>query len=79
MLVNLQTPITCPHTLFGFTGEPTDANGLIHLRARYYAPSLGTFLSQDPHPGVWTVPGSLNGYGYVHGNPANWTDPSGEF
>jgi len=25
---------------FGFTGEPTDGNGLVHLRARYLNPEL---------------------------------------
>ncbi len=29
--------------------------------------------------GVAAVPMSLNGYSYVHNNPVNWTDPSGEF
>jgi hypothetical protein len=28
----------------GFTGELADANGLLYLRARHYAPRLGTLL-----------------------------------
>ena len=76
---------------YGFTGEPTDGNALLYLRARYYAPSLGTFTALDP---LWTpnryayVGGnpingavgellSLNGYAYVNGNPVNLVDPSG--
>ncbi|HVU10244.1 MAG TPA: RHS repeat-associated core domain-containing protein, partial [Phototrophicaceae bacterium] len=34
-------------TSYGFTGEMTDANNLLYLRARYYAPSLGVFTAQD--------------------------------
>jgi RHS repeat-associated protein len=62
---------------FGYTGESTDANSLVYLRARYYDPRLGTFLSKDPFEGVMTRSGSLNGYGYVEGNPVSYTDPSG--
>jgi uncharacterized protein RhaS with RHS repeats len=28
---------------YGFTGEQTDASGLVYLRARYYAPRLGGY------------------------------------
>jgi RHS repeat-associated protein len=62
---------------FGYTGESTDANSLVYLRARYYDPRLGVFLSRDPFEGVMTRSGSMNGYNYVEGNPANYTDPSG--
>ncbi|CAG0974554.1 hypothetical protein ANRL4_01487, partial [Anaerolineae bacterium] len=34
-------------TGFGFTGEATDASGLVYLRARYYVPGLGVFPSLD--------------------------------
>ena len=63
---------------YGFTGEPTDVNGLVYDRARYYVPSIGMFASLDPFEGIWDEPMSVNGYGYVHGNPVNWTDPTGE-
>ncbi len=33
---------------YGFTGEWTDGSGLQYLRARYYDPETGTFLSRDP-------------------------------
>jgi RHS repeat-associated protein len=61
---------------FGFTGELTD-NGLVYLRARWYNPATGVFLSRDPFPGVDTVPQSLHPYAYTHNNPVNHTDPSG--
>ncbi|MBK8136466.1 MAG: RHS repeat-associated core domain-containing protein [Chloroflexi bacterium] len=63
----------------GFTGEMTDdPTGLTYLRARYYHPSSGTLLTQDPVMGVVVGPAStFNPYLYVRGNPVNLTDPSG--
>jgi RHS repeat-associated protein len=57
-------------TSFGYTGEPTDANDLVHLRARYYDPGLGAFFSQDPLE-------TENRYAYVGGNPISFADPTG--
>ena len=39
-------------TTLGFTGEQTDPNDLLYLRARYYHPKLGAFTSVDPVLGV---------------------------
>ena len=64
---------------FGFTGEQTDGNGLVYLRARHYAPSLGIFPSLDPFEGIPSRPMSLNGYSWVEGNVINSTDASGKF
>jgi RHS repeat-associated protein len=67
-------------TVYGYTGEQHDAaTGLVYLRARYYNPNLKVFMSRDPFPGWQTVPASQHGYSYVHNNPVNLTDPSGEF
>ena len=55
---------------FAFTGEWTDQNGLVHLRARYYDPVLGAFFNQD-------FLETDNRYSYVDGNPIDYTDPSG--
>ncbi len=63
-------------TSFGFTGEPTDDNGLVHLRARYYNPALGVFPSLDPLEGMLQQAMSLNRYAYVAGNVVNAVDPS---
>ncbi len=63
---------------FAFTGEQTDANGQVYLRARYYNPLLGVFPSLDPFEGTMARPMSLNGYSYVEGNPIMNTDPSGK-
>jgi RHS repeat-associated protein len=57
-------------TAYGFTGEPTDGNGLVYLRNRYYAPGIGVFASVDPLE-------TANRYAYVGGNVVNATDPSG--
>ena len=65
-------------SLFGYTGEPQDpASGLTYLRARYYHPALGRFLTPDA-----IVPDVLNGqawnaYAYVYNDPINLVDPSG--
>ena len=51
----------------------TDAEtGFVYLRARYYDPATGQFLSRDP---LVALTGSA--YGYVDGNPLNFTDPLG--
>jgi uncharacterized protein RhaS with RHS repeats len=44
------------------------------MRARYYDPSTGQFLSRDP-----LVALTQSAYGYVGDNPLNATDPSGLF
>ncbi len=62
---------------YEYTGEMKDSIGLLHLRARNYAPSLGVFASLDLFEGKFDEPLSLNSYGYVSGNPVNQVDPSG--
>jgi len=64
---------------FTFTGEQNDGElGLVFLRARYYDPDVGRFLSLDPVRGMSTVPETLNRYVYVKNNPVRLTDPSGK-
>ena len=64
-------------TEWTFTGEQNDPNGLGYLRARYYDPAIGRFLTQDPLLGSPLLPQALNRYPYVGNNPILWTDPSG--
>jgi RHS repeat-associated protein len=62
---------------YGFTGEWTDETGLLYLRARYYAPQDGRFLTRDTWRGDQQRPMSYNAWLYVYANPVNLTDPSG--
>jgi RHS repeat-associated protein len=68
-----------------FTGKERDTeSGLDYFGARYYASSVGRFMSPD-----WSAtpaaipfadpsdPQSLNQYSYVKNNPLNRTDPNG--
>ncbi len=62
----------------GFTGEPQQpASDLTYLRARYYHPALGRFLTVDPFPGYLELPATLHPYVYVLNDPLNLTDPGG--
>jgi RHS repeat-associated protein len=63
---------------FQYTGEQWDSEAqLLYLRARYYSPSQGRFISKDPWPGSIWWPGTLNSYQYVLANPVRYVDPSG--
>ncbi|MGB3904696.1 MAG: RHS repeat-associated core domain-containing protein, partial [Anaerolineae bacterium] len=63
---------------YGFTGEAWDAGvGLLYLRARYYQPETGRFITKDPWRGDVRGPGTLNRYVYVQNNAINYTDQSG--
>jgi RHS repeat-associated protein len=64
-------------TSYGFTGEATDATGMVYLRARYYAPGVGRFTSRDTWAGDAKMPMSYNGWVYAVANPIGYTDPSG--
>ncbi|MDD2402322.1 MAG: RHS repeat-associated core domain-containing protein, partial [Clostridia bacterium] len=60
-----------------FTGEPYDQSGLVYLRARYYDPTTGRFISKDTYKGEIADPSSQNSYAYCGNNPVNAVDPSG--
>ena len=63
---------------YRYTGQQSDADsGLLYLRARYYEPSTGRFISQDTYKGDRKVPSTLNLYVYCKNNPLKYTDPSG--
>ena len=65
---------------FGFTGHEQDGEtGLYYLKARFYDPELGRFLSQDPADGSPDNPPSLHRYLYAYGNPTVYIDPDGRF
>jgi hypothetical protein len=52
---------------------------LTFLRARYYDPSVGRFLTRDTYPAYAPVPQTLHRYVYVENNPVNHTDPTGQY
>jgi RHS repeat-associated protein/uncharacterized repeat protein (TIGR01451 family) len=54
---------------YTYTGHASD-EGLIYARARWYDPTIGRFLSEDPVLGA-------NLYAYVNNDPINYTDPTG--
>lgn len=63
---------------FRYCGEYYDAEtGTVYLRARYYDPTIGRFISRDSIVGDNTDPLSLNLYTYCYNNPIIGIDPSG--
>ena len=55
-----------------YSGEYLDEEtGLIYLRARYYDPSVGRFISEDP------IRDGMNWYAYCGNSPIMFVDPSG--
>jgi len=67
------------NTAYGFTSEWTDGTGLVNLRARYYAPTQGRFVSQDRWGGSQSQPITLNKWLYANSNPVVYSDPSGNW
>lgn len=62
-----------PASPFQYTGrEPAEA-GLYYYRARYYSPSIGRFISEDPLGAATTGPPFV----YVNNQPLSYTDPFG--
>ena len=57
-------------TEFSYTGEQVDPSGVQYLRARYYEPETGRFISRDPVP-------HRQSYAYVGNPPCDFVDPSG--
>ena len=56
-----------------FTGREDDGTGLLYFRARYYNPSTGRFISQDPIG----ITGGSNLYLYARAAPTMFRDPLG--
>jgi RHS repeat-associated protein len=59
---------------YTYTGRESDGLGINYYRARYYNPTTGRFLSEDPIGFAGSGP---NLYGYAGGNPVSKRDPSG--
>lgn len=66
-------------SLLTYKGEHIDQNtNLYYMRARYYDPTTGRFVSKDPVEGYLSNPQTTNGYSYVLNDPINLNDPTGE-
>ena len=67
------TPTITDTNPYRYAGEYYDLEtGFIYLRARYYDPTLGRFISEDP------ICDGINWYSYCAGDPVNFVDPWGE-
>jgi RHS repeat-associated protein len=63
----------------GYSGEAWDTNvQQQYLRARFYNPANGRFDRLDDFQGKMQDPQSLHKYAYVHGDPIQGIDPTGE-
>ncbi|MED1919519.1 polymorphic toxin-type HINT domain-containing protein, partial [Bacillus thuringiensis] len=63
---------------FMYAGEMFDKeSGFYYLRARYYDPKIGRFISEDTYKGQVDNPLTLNRYTYTGNNPLRYIDPSG--
>ncbi len=64
---------TGPQPLLGYAGQYTDAEtGYQYLRARYYDPATGGFITRDP-----LVERTKDPTSYARSNPALTSDPTG--
>jgi RHS repeat-associated protein len=63
---------------YRFTGAELDpTSGLYHMGARFYDPTIGRWLSEDPVQDRHFRPAALNFYSYAFANPVRLIDPSG--
>lgn len=66
--------------LFRYCGEYFDKEtGEIYLRARYYQPAVGRFLTRDTYTGEDDDPLSLHLYAYCANDGINYVDPDGHW
>ena len=62
-----------PFQFAGADGVITEAGGVDLMGARFYAPSLGRFITRDPSG----ISGGTNLYAYVGNDPVSLIDPTG--
>jgi RHS repeat-associated protein len=63
-----------------YTGQEFDDGTDQHyFGARFYEPSVGRFVTQDPFRGDLGAPASLNRYLFVYNNPLKFVDLNGNF
>jgi RHS repeat-associated protein len=64
-------------SILGYAGQLTDPSGLLYMRARWYDPTTGRFMTADPVAGNAQVPATMNAYLYAAANPSVLSDPAG--
>jgi RHS repeat-associated protein len=73
-LTNQIESVTQPFKYVGQAGIMQEPNGFYYMKARYYDPSIGRFISEDPSG---FDGGDINLYAYANNNPVNFIDPLG--
>jgi RHS repeat-associated protein len=73
-VLNQQEMVPQPFKYVGQYGVMAEPNGLYYMRARYYDPSVGRFISEDP---LGFGGGDVNLFAYVQNNAVNRVDPYG--
>jgi RHS repeat-associated protein len=74
-IANQHETVQQPFTFVGQYGVMTEQNGFYYMRARYYDPNVGRFISEDP---IGFEGGDVNLYAYAGNNPVMMIDPSGK-
>jgi RHS repeat-associated protein len=72
--VNQSEAFAQPFKYVGQYGVMAESNGLYYMRARYYDPESGRFISEDP---IGFEGGDVNLYVYSGNNPVMMVDPWG--
>jgi RHS repeat-associated protein len=75
-ITNQSEGINQPFKYVGQFGVITEPNGFYYMRARYYDPQAGRFISEDP---IGFDGGDENLYAYVGNNPVMGVDAEGLF
>jgi len=74
-VLNQQETISQPFKFVGQYGVMAEAeDSLYYMRARYYDPAVGRFISEDP---LGFGGGDVNLFAYAGNNPINYIDPLG--
>jgi RHS repeat-associated protein len=71
---NQVVAVAQPFKYVGQHGVMTESNGFYYMKARYYDPQVGRFVSEDP---IGFDGGDVNLSAYVQNNPLNRVDPFG--
>jgi RHS repeat-associated protein len=71
--VSAASPGAVTRSFRSVRGESDSETGLYYYRARYYDPTVGRFVSEDPTG----FEGGVHFYDYVRNGPPSWADPFG--